>query len=446
MNNSVNRRDFLKGAAGAGIGFWVANHYARGQEGSSPSDKLNVAVVGITNRGGENINEMEKEAAGLFNIVALCDVDDVFLKSVGLRYPKAKPYNDFRKMLEQKDIDAVLCATADHAHAWVTLAALRSGRHTYCEKPLAHSLEEIRLVTETAKREKKVTQMGTQIHATSNYRRVVEAIQSGVIGAVNDVHIVMEKAWGRTTPARTGVPIPPGLHWDIWQCAQPEREYSPDYLPQVWRDWWQYGEGTLGDMGCHLFDLPTWALGLTHPTKVHAEGPEVHPEWCPMWLIVHYEFPAKGDRPPVKIHWYDGGRNDIKKPDIVEELNLRKHRMDHMAIIFVGEKGVLAADYDKFKLFPEDKFADWKAPAETIAPSPGHHKEWILACMKNDPTAPLCNFSYSGPLAESVILGTVAYRTGQPIEWDPEQLAVTNTANAEQFIKLKYREGWSLGA
>lgn len=446
MNNSVNRRDFLKGAAGAGIGFWVANHYARGQEGSSPSDKLNIAVVGITNRGGENINEMEKEAAGLFNIVALCDVDDVFLKSVGLRYPKAKPYNDFRKMLEQKDIDAVLCATADHAHAWVTLAALRSGRHTYCEKPLAHSLEEIRLVTETAKREKKVTQMGTQIHATSNYRRVVEAIQSGVIGAVNDVHIVMEKAWGRTTPARTGVPIPPGLHWDIWQCAQPEREYSPDYLPQVWRDWWQYGEGTLGDMGCHLFDLPTWALGLTHPTKVHAEGPEVHPDWCPMWLIVHYEFPAKGDRPPVKIHWYDGGRNDIKKPDIVEELNLRKHRMDHMAIIFVGEKGVLAADYDKFKLFPEDKFADWKAPAETIAPSPGHHKEWILACMKNDPTAPLCNFSYSGPLAESVILGTVAYRTGQPIEWDPEQLAVTNTANAEQFIKLKYREGWSLGA
>lgn len=446
MKNGVNRRDFLKGAAGATVGFWVANHYARGQEGSSPSDKLNVAIVGITGRGGDNINEMEQEAAGLFNIVALCDVDDNFIKSVSPRYPKAKTYNDFRRMMDQKDIDAVLCATADHAHAWVTLAALRSGRHVYCEKPLAHSVEEIRLVTETAKREKKVTQMGTQIHATSNYRRVVEAIQSGAIGAVHDVHIVMEKAWGRTSPPRTGVPVPPNLHWDLWQCAVPEREYSPDYLPQVWRNWWAYGEGTLGDMGCHLLDLPTWALGLTHPTKIQAEGPEVSTDWCPMWLVVHYDFPAKDDRPPVKVHWYDGGRNDIKKPDIVTELNLHKHQMDHMAIIFVGDKGTLATDYGKHILFPQEKFADWKPPKQTIAPSPGHHKEWILACMKNAPTAPLCNFSYSGPLAENVLLGTVAYRTGQPIEWNAEQMAVTNEPKAEQFIKLKYREGWLLGA
>lgn len=442
MNGSLNRRDFLKGSAGAGLGFWIANQYARGEEGTSPSDKLNVAIVGVTGRGGDNINEMEKEAAGLFNIVALCDVDDNFLKSVGPRYPKAKTYNDYRRMLEQKDVQAVLCATADHAHAWVTLASLRSGRHVYCEKPLAHSVEEIRLVTETARHENKVTQMGTQIHALSNYRRVVEVIQSGAIGPVNEVHCFIEKAWWQNKDPRTGMPVPPNLHWDLWQCAVPERAYSPDYLPAVWRRWWAYGEGTLGDMGCHLIDLPTWALGLTRPTKVRAEGPEVHPEWCPEWLIVHYDYPARGEQPPVKLNWYDGG----KKPDLVESLDLKKHRLSHMAIIFVGEKGVLAADYDRYKLFPEEKFTDFKPPAQTIAPSPGHHKEWILGCMKNNPTAPLCNFSYSGPLAENVLLGTVAYRTGEEIAWDPKQLAVTNAPKAEQFIKLKYRPGWTLGA
>lgn len=441
MRASVNRRDFLKGAAGAGLGYWVANQYARGAEGTSGSDKLNVAIVGVTGRGGDNINEMEQEAHDLFNIVALCDVYDPFLQSVGQRYPKAKQYTDYREMLDkQKDIDAVLCATADHAHAWITLAALRSGRHVYCEKPLAHSLEEVRLVTQTAQQQKRVTQMGTQIHATNNYRRVVEVVQSGAIGDVTEVHVFINKMWAQETPIRTGAPVPAGLHWETWQCAQPDRPYSPDYLPQSWRRFWQYGEGTLGDMGCHLIDLPTWALGLGAPTKVRADGPPPHAEWCPRDLIINYDFPARDGKPPVKLTWYDG----VNRPAIVGCLNLAKHKMAHMAIIFVGTKGTLAADYDKYKLFPEEKFADFQPPPLSIPPSPGHHKEWILACMKNDVTGPLCNFSYSGPLSETVLLGTVAFRTGKELSWDPAKLEASNVPEADQFIRLKYREGWKL--
>ena len=437
MRNSVNRRDFLKGAAAAGVGYWVANQYARGEEGSSPSDKLNVGIVGVTGRGGANIKEMETEAGKLINISALCDVDDIFLSKAGTDFPKAQKYNDYRKMLEQKDLDAVLVATADHAHAWITLAALRSGRHVYCEKPLAHSVQEIRVVTETAMREKRVTQMGTQIHSQDNYRRVVELIQSGAIGPVSAVHIFIDKAWYQDKPAREGVPVPANLHWDLWQCATPERAYSPDYLPFIWRKWWAYGEGTLGDMGCHFFDLPKWALQLGAPTKIRAEGPEVHPEWCPKWLTVDYEFPARGDQPPVHLTWSDAG----KRPAAVQDLNEPKWKN---GVLFVGEKGQLLADYGKYKVFPEEKFKDFEPPKPTIPASLGHHKEWVVACMKNEPTAPLCNFSYSGPLAEAVLLGTVAYRAGEELTWDATKLAATNSARAEEFIKLQYRKGWTL--
>ena len=438
MQGSFNRRTFLKGAA-AGVGFWIADRYSRGADGSSPSDKLNVAIVGITGRGGANINEMEKEAQDLFNITALCDIDDHFLASVGPRYPKAKQYNDYRKMLEQKDIDCVLCATADHMHAWITLAALRSGRHVYCEKPLAHSVEEVRLVTETARREKRVTQMGTQIHAGSNYRRVVELIQGGAIGPVKEVHVFIDKAWGAIKPVRAGVPVPPNLHWDLWLGASPDRPYSPDYLPFTWRKYWAFGEGTLGDMACHFMDLPKWALGLTNPTKISAEGPEVHPEWCPMWLIVHYDFPARGEQPPVKLSWYDGG----KQPPPLADLGLTHWKN---GVLFIGEKGQLISDYGHHELLPKEQFKDFQPPKPTIAPSVGHHREWLLSCMKKDPTGPLCNFSYSGPLTEAVLLGCVAYRSGEQIAWDAQNLAVTNTPKAEQFAKLKYREGWKLGS
>ena len=437
MHRSVNRREFLKGTAAATVGFWVANQYARGQAGTSTGDKLNIAVIGVANRGGDNIDELEKSKVA--NLVALCDVDGNFLASAAKRFPKAKTYSDWRRMLDQKDIDAVLVATPDFMHAWATLAALRSGRHVYCEKPLAHSIQEVRLVTETARRENKVTQMGTQIHAGANYRRVVELIQGGAIGAVNEVHVFIPKSWSQDRPAREGVPVPPHLHWSLWLGPIPPRPYSPDYLPAVWRRWWAFGEGTLGDMACHYVDLPKWALNLGAPTKVSAEGPPVHPEWCPQWLQVNYEFPARGEHPPVKLTWYDGG----KRPQLLEDLKIDKKRWPD-GILFMGERGQLITNYDRHRLLPEEKYKDFTPPPHTIPESAGHHKEWILACMKNDPTAPLCNFSYSGPLSEAVLLGTIAYRTGQELEWDSEQITVKNVAGAEQFIKLKYRQGWVL--
>jgi predicted dehydrogenase len=436
-NRNANRREFLKNVAGVGAGFWIANHYARGEEGTSKDDKLNVAVVGVSNRGGENIKDLV--ATNLVNFVALCDIDDKNLEGALKQFPKAKTYNDYRKMLEQKDIDAVLVATADHVHAWATLAALRAGKDVYCEKPLTHSIEETRLVTQTAARENRVTQMGTQIHAGDNYRRVVELIQGGAIGPVSEVHIFITSAWFQKEPARMGVEPPSNLHWDLWLGPTPDRPYSPDYLPFVWRRWWSFGEGTLGDMGCHFIDLPKWALKLGDPVRVRAEGPPVHPEWCPEYLNVEYDFPARGDLPPVKLTWHDAGR----RPEIAKELHLDKWKN---GILFVGEKGYLISDYGNHKLLPEDKFKDFQPPQESIPKSLGHHKEWILACMKHEPKTPLCNFSYAGPLTETVLLGTVAFRTGRAIEWDAKQLRATNAPDADQFLRLRYRKGWSLQA
>ena len=436
MSGSINRREFLAGAA-AGVGFWVAQQYARGQEGTSPGDKLNVGIVGVAGmRGGEDLDELVK--TGLVNLVALCDIDDRNLRQQAARFPKARTYNDYRRMLEQKDIEAVLVATADHVHAWATLASLRSGRHVYCEKPLTHSLQECRLVTQTAKREKRVTQMGTQIHAGSNYRRVVELIQSGAIGPVGEVHVFCSTSqWHRNAPPREA-PVPPYLHWDLWLGPTPPRPYSPDYMPQVWRSWWAFGEGVLGDMACHYTDLPRWALKLGNPARVRAQGPPPHPEWCPDYVIAQWEYPARDAMPPVKLTWYDGGR---RPEDLLKQLNLTTW---HNGVLFMGEKGQLIADYERHHLLPQEKFKDFVPPPQTIPESIGHHKEWVVACMKNDPTAPLCNFSYSGPLTETVLLGVVAFRTGKELDWDAEKLTAQNVPEAEQFIKLNYRKGWTL--
>jgi len=421
------------------MGYWVAMRYARGQEGTSSSDKLNVALVGTAHRAGDDMNDLEK--TGIVNFVALCDIDDHFLGAASRRFPKAKTYTDFRQMLEQKDIDAVMCGTPDHMHAWVTLAAMRSGRNVYCEKPLAHSLEEVRLVQETAHKLGRVTQMGTQIHAEPNYRRVVEIIQSGAIGPVNEVHVYISKNWFQDKPARLGMAPPSYIHWDQWLGPVPERPYSPDYLPETWRRWWAFGEGTIGDMACHYVDLPKWALKLGVPTKVRSEGPPVHIDWCPEYLHVEYEFPARGDMPAVKLTWSDGGH----KPEVVSDTlkQLSKERWPD-GVLFIGEKGMLLADYTRHRLLPHDQFKDYKPPEHTIPPSIGHHKEWVIACMKNEPLAPLCNFSYSAPLTEAVLLGAVAYRSGQPLEWDSENLKATNCPDADQFLRLRYRKGWNL--
>ena len=310
MSYQLNRRRFIKTAAAGSAAAVGVMSSVSAAESKAANEQLNMACVGVANRAGANVGGIRSQ-----NIVAICDIDDRYLDAEAKKSPKAKKYNDFRKMLEQKDIDAVVVSTADHMHAPASVASMKLGKHVYCEKPLTHSVWEARVVAETAKKMKVATQMGTQIHAGNNYRRVVEIVQSGAIGDVNEVHVWVGKGWGGGDRPKGKFAVPKYLHWDLWIGPAPMRPYAPGrYHPAQWRRWWDFGGGTLGDMACHYMDLPFWALKLRHPTSVEAEGPEVHPETCPRGLIVRYEFPKRDKMPPVKFTWYDGR----KVPKMVE--------------------------------------------------------------------------------------------------------------------------------
>ncbi len=426
----MTRRKALKKAA-AGLTILPAG-LARGY---TANEKLNIGVIGVHRRGAANMAAVASE-----NIVALCDVDEEYLAEAAKKYPKAKTYLDWRKMLDQKDIDAVTVSTTEHTHAPASIMAMKRGKHVYCEKPLAHSVHEARVMRDTYKQTKVATQMGTQIHAGDNYRRVVELIQSGEIGPVRETHVWVDQGieGPRSRPEKTP-DVPKNLHWDLWLGPAPSRPYHPCYFKQrsmSWQNWWDFGNGALGDMGSHTIDLPFWALDLQYPTTVEAEGPlPVRPETYPDHLTVRWEHPARGSRPPVKLTWYDlHGR-----PKSPEGVDLAKW---HLGIMFVGDKGILLADYRKWMLLPEADFKGFKAPAPSIPPSPGHHQEWINACKTGSPT--LCNFEYSGTLVEHNLLGTVAFRAGKKLEWDPEKLQARNCPEADRFIRPPYREGWTL--
>ena len=429
MNHSISRRAFLKTTLLTTGGFWVATQTGFARK-LTANVKLNVGVLGTINRARGNIEGVQGE-----NIVAICDIEDKLLAAAQARFPKAKTYTDFRRMLDRRDLDAVVISTPDHTHAVATMAALKSGRHVYCEKPLAHEVFEVRAVTGEARKRRLATQMGTQIHATDNYRRVVELIEKDAIGPVSEVHVWCERVWdGQGRPAETP-PIPKGLHWDLWLGPAPARPYHPTYQPKGWRRWWDFGGGTLGDMGSHYLDLPFWALKLRAPTTIEAEGPPVQPENTPAWLIARYQFPARGALPPLKLTWYNGG----KLPALVEE---GKAPSWPAGVLFVGSKGMLLADYGRRRLLPEKDYAGFEAPAPYIPESIGHHEEWIAACKGG--AAASCNFNYGGPLAETVLLGNVAYRSGRKLEWDTVACKVTNTREADPFIRRPYRKGWKL--
>lgn len=428
----LDRRDFLKasgvGAAALSAGVWTQT--ARSQT-TSANEKLAIACIGTANRAGDDIQGVKSE-----DIVALVDVDSNYLARAAEQFPGARTYADYREMIEAEGdkIDAVVIGTADHHHAPATIRAIRAGKHVYCEKPLTHTVEEARIVTEAAKKAGVATQLGTQIHAGDNYRRVVEIIQSGAIGDVNEVHVWVGKGWGGgDLPTETTAP-PENLSWDLWLGPAPAREYAPGrYHPAQWRRWWAFGQGTLGDMGCHYIDLPFWALDLKYPTHVEAEGPAVHPETCPLGLTVRYQFPERNGLVPVKLTWYDG--DHIPK-------EVAGQRVPGSGVMFVGTQGKMFADYGSYRLFPQEKFAGFKPPAQTIPKSVGHHQEWIDACKNGTPTT--CDFAYSGPLTETVLLGNVAYRTGKALEWNAASLEATNAPEASKFVSKEYRPGWEV--
>jgi predicted dehydrogenase len=321
-------------------------------------------------------------------------------------------------------------------------APLQSGRHVYCEKPLARTVSEVRRVTEMARQKKLVTQLGTQIHAERNYRRVVELIQSGAIGTVREVHVWVNASYGGRERPTELKPVPPSLHYDLWLGPVEARPYHPEYLPFSWRNWWAFGGGALADFGCHYMDLPFWALELSYPQRIEVvDGPPVHPESTPRWLIVRYQFPARQEKPPVQLTWYHGG----KTPDILPSVLTGEEALGRWksGVLFQGEKGMVLSNYGTHVLLPEKAFEGFVGPAPFIKDSIGHHKEWIEAC-KNGGMA-TCHFDYSGPLSETALLGNVAYRTGRKLEWDPKKLIAINCPEADQYLQHHYRESWKLG-
>ena len=436
MKFQMRRRMFLKKSALAGAGLVVLKSGIL-RAGQSPNEKLNIAVIGVGGRGNDNMNSVKSE-----NIVALCDVNEKTLGAAAKQFPEAKTYVDWRKCLEQKDIDAVVCSTTDHTHAFINVWAMNRGKHVYCEKPLANSVHEARVVRETylKYKDKIATQMGTQIHASDNFRRVVELIKRGAIGSVKDCRVWCSRAPAGGEYLPEVKPVPEHIHWDLWIGPSPFHPYNPGYIGGClsWNRFWDFGSGQIGDMGSHMMDLAYWALDLRFPTSCEAAGTPVHADTCPQWLTVTWEHPANDWRPPVTIYWYDGG----KKPGMPTPVFNREELFK--GLLFTGDKGWLLADYDFRIIMLKGDMTDYKPPKpeELIPPSPGHHEEWLTACKTGKPT--LCNFDYSGALVEHNLLALVAYRIGKKIEWDAKNLKAVGCAEADRYIRRTYTEGWVL--
>lgn len=434
MNSTLNRRQFLTRTSLAAGGLWLGGGLGQAQ---SANGKLNIGVIGTANRAGEDLRYVSSE-----NIVALCDVDARFLAAARKAHPRAAAYTDFRRLLDRKDLDAVVIGTPDHTHAVAAVAALQSGRHVYCEKPLARTVSEARRIAEAAKQYGRVTQMGTQIHATRNYHTVVDLIQKGTIGNVTEVHVWVAAVYTAGNPPSDHPAIPAGLDWDLWLGPAAERPYSPEYVPRQWRRWWAFGGGTLSDMGCHYVDLPHWALGLRHPTSIEAEGPAVHPAGTPQWMIARYEYPARGAQPPVRLTWYHGNKDgEDVRPPLVGRGESPAWRN---GVLFIGDKGMLQADYREYVLLPEKDFPaqPQTKPRTEEDHDLKHHQEWIKAIKTGGTTS--CNFDYAGALTEAVLLGNVAFRAGAKISWDAVNMKAIGNAGADQFIQHQYRAGWKI--
>ncbi len=438
-NHRLSRRNFVKSATAAAAFTIVPRYVLGGARIVPPSEKLNIAGIGIGGRGEGDLDDVGSE-----NIVALCDVDKNYAGRVFKKYPNAKAYTDFREMLEkEKNIDAVVIATPDHTHAVITMMAIKMGKHVYCEKPLTHSVYEARMVTQAAREAKVATQMGNQGQATEEHRLLCELIWDGAIGKVSEVH-----SWCNRPISQRGIerpketpPVPETLNWDLWLGPAPYRPYHPWYLPFSWRGWWDFGTGVLGDIGCHQLSPIFKALKLGYPTSVEASCSGVNTETAPLASIIRYEFPARGDLPPVSLTWYDGGLMPARPPEFEDGRRLGEADDN----LLVGEKGKILGH----RLIPESKMQEYKKPPQTLPRSPGHHREWINACKGGEPAG--SNFDVAGPLAEVVLLGNIAvrlsqklYETGVKLYYDGPNMKITNLPEANQYIKSEYRQGWTL--
>jgi len=467
-NRKITRRSFIGSTAAAAAGFSIVPRSALAQSTvPSPSQKINLACIGVGDQGRGDMGRL-MDVEGV-QVVAVCDIGKQvdYVNHGGHGIAGLEPaiasvnrhnaentksgaskgcagYEDFREMLEVEgdNIDAVCVATPDHTHATACLAAIAKGKHIYCEKPLAHSIYETRLITEAARKAGVITQMGNQGHSGEGMRLAVEWIRDGAIGNVREVHGGSNSGadeWlTRSTRPEETPPVPKGWNWDLWLGPAAERPYHPDYAPYNWRGWWAFGNGCIGDMACHNLDPAFWALDLGAPTSVEATSSGITEETSPAGAIYTYEFPERGGRPPLTMKWYTG-RERVPRPPTLE-----KGRRGGSGIHFVGDDGVLMMNgwAESPRLIPETKMKAYDRPPKTIPRLDGHHKGWIDAIKKGEQVHG--GFDYSGPMTETILLGAVALRTGEKLLWDSENMKAKNTPKADKYIRPEFRSGWNL--
>ena len=445
---NLTRRQFLITSSAVTTFLTLPAGVVRAAGEESPNNKLNLAGIGIGGQGAWDLEQVSGE-----NIVALCDVDSKYAAKTFNKYPRAKRYKDFREMLDrEKSIDGVVIATPDHLHAVVSITAIQHGKHVYCEKPLTRTVHEARAVAEAARKAKVATQMGNQGMAFEGNRFIEEWLEDGAIGTVREVHVWSDRpthngkmplwwAQGIERPTDTP-PVPDTLDWDLWLGPAPKRPYHPAYVPFRWRGWWDFGSGGLGDMGIHNIAPVFSALKLDAPRRIQASSTPVFAETVPVAACVHYEFPARGDRPAAKLHWYDGGL----LPERPEELGENRELPREDGILFIGDKGKMLVEGwggEHPRLLPEARDKEYQRPPKRLPRSIGHHQEWLQACRHGTPTR--SNFDFAGPLTEAVLLGSVCiHNGGDPIEWDSKTMKITNDPDANKLLHYQYRSGWTL--
>ena len=465
FEDKVSRRKFLGGVCAATACVIVPRHVLGGEGHVPPSEKTTLVGVGLGGQGIQNMIRFQRFPE--IQVVAVCDVnregdgylswnwaqgketqlagreparraiDKFYAERTGTgTYRGCKTYADYRELLDREDADAVMVATPDHSHAMVTMAALKKGKHVYCEKPLTYSVFETRQVVEAARRAKVATQLGNQGQATEEAYLVQEFIRDRAIGPVHEVQMVLgRRFWeppaGSGRPAETP-PVPDGLDWNLWLGPAPSRPYHPAYHPWRWRDWWDFGTGPLGDMGCHKLSTVVKALKLGSPSSVEGIRPECNAEIFPRDFEVRYEFPARGDMPSVVLRWLDGGQTAPRPADLEPGRRVGSE-------IYIGEKGTLM----DHRVIPETKMKSYGRPPRVLTRSVGHDKEWIDAC-RGGPPAGSDFVAHAGILTEICLLGNVALRMGKRLTWDGSQGKFTNSDEANRYLHRDYREGWTL--
>lgn len=460
MSIRLNRRRFLQSSAAVGASYWLtATAASAARAADNPSGKLRMAGIGVGGKGSSDV----EQAGNVGEIVALCDIDDKRLNKCAAKHPNAKKYHDFRKLLEEmgKEIDAVTVSTPDHTHAPASIMAMRMGKHVYCQKPLTHTVHEARQMREIAKKTGVCTQMGNQGSAENGLRRAVEIIQAGVLGPVREVYVWTDrpaKYWKQApdiVKRPDAQPVPQHIHWNEFLGPAPERPYSNAYHPGLWRGYWDFGTGVLGDMACHTANMAYRALKLGYASSVVADATDLNQETYPSSAQITFEFPARGEMVPVKLVWYEGKRNGKKlfpPEELLNKVLKQGEKLGDSGSILVGDKGILFSPNDygaKYTLIGEGLNDAAKAVPQSLPRNGkndlGMKQEWASAIQAGNPKLAYSNFDIAGMLTETILLGNIAIKlNGQKLMWDGPSMQFTNNSAANHALHYEYRKGWTL--